>query len=116
MFTYKLTGLTTANRRKDRRTPLALPGTANEKSVLIMDVSLGGLIFRGDRLQFRLGDEILVEMDVPPLGDVAIGANVVRVADQNEYGAAFMGLSSDAFELIEAVEFGRHRRPLRQVA
>jgi hypothetical protein len=95
---------------------MSIPGTANDKTVHIMDVSLGGLTFRTDRIAFAIGDEVLMELDVPHLGDVAIGANIVRIVDANEYGVAYTGLSSDAFKLLEALEIGRHRRPMLKVA
>jgi PilZ domain len=116
MLGYKFKGLTAINRRKDRRHIVLVPGKANDQPVLIKDVSLGGLSFTTSRIKLEVGDEVLIDLDVLGLGDVAIGASIVRIRDEHEYGAAFIGLSSDAFRLIEALELGRDRRPVLKVA
>jgi len=116
MLGYKFKGLTAVNRRKDRRYMILVPGKANDQQVLIKDVSLGGLSFTTSQIELDIGDEVLLELDVFDLGDVAIGASVVRIRDGHEYGVAFIGLSSDGFKLIEALELGQHRRPVLKVA
>ncbi len=116
MLGYKFKSLTAMNRRQDRRHVILAPGVANDQPVLIKDVSLGGLAFTTRQIELDIGDEVLIELDVFDLGDVAIGASVVRIRDGHEYGVAFTGLSSDGFKLIEAMELGKHRRPMLKVA
>jgi PilZ domain len=116
MLGYKFKGLTAINRRKDRRYMMLIPGKANEQSVLIKDVSLGGLAFTTSEIELKVGDEVLIELDVFDLGDVAIGASIVRIRDEHEYGVEFIGVSSDTVKLIEALEFGHYSHPVLKVA
>lgn len=116
MLGYKFRGVTAVNRRKDRRVPISVPGKANGKPVLVKNISLGGLAFVTNRIKFKLGDEVLLELNVLGLGDVTIGGSVVRISDRTQYGVAFMGLSSDAFKMIEALELGQYRRRMLRVA
>ncbi len=116
MLGYKFKGLTAVNRRKDRRIPISIPGMANGNSVLVKDISLGGLAFVESKIKFDIGEDVLLELNVLGIGDITIGASIVRVRDGHEYGAAFIGLSSDAFKLIETLELGQHRRRFLKVA
>ena len=116
MLGYKFKGLTAINRRKDRRYVMLIPGKANEQPVLIKNVSVGGLAFTTNQIELDVGDEVLIELDVIDIGDVAIGASVVRIRDGHEYGVAFTGVSSDTFKLIEALELGNYSRPVLKVA
>jgi hypothetical protein len=111
MLGYKFRGLTEVNRRRDRRVVVSLPATVNLKPVLLKDISLGGLAFITDTAKFKVGDDVLIEIDVPDQGRVKIGACIVRQYGHGEYGVAFTGLSADAFRLIEHLEMGHHRRP-----
>lgn len=110
MFGYKFRGLTDVNRRRDRRIVVSLPATVNRKPVLLKDISLGGLAFISETRRFKVGVDVLVEIDVPEEGCVKIGACIVRKRGKSEYGAAFTGLSVQAFRLIEHLETGHHRR------
>ncbi len=110
MLGYKFRGLTDTNRRKDRRVVVSLPATVNRKPVLLKNMSLGGLAFIADEVKFEIGDDVLIELDVPGEGHVKIGASIVRTREKHEYGAAFTGLSADAFRLIEHLELGHHHR------
>ena len=115
MLGYKFRGLTAVNRRRDRRIPISVPGKANGKSVLVKNISLGGLAFITNKIKFGIGDDVLLELDILDLGHIKIGASVVR-KKQFEYGVAFIGLSSDAFKLIETLELGQYRRRMLKVA
>lgn len=116
MLGYKFRGVTAVNRRKDRRVPISIPGKANGKPVLVKNISLGGLAFVTNRIRFKVGEEILLELNILGLGDITIGGTIVRVTDRTQYGVAFMGLSSDAFKMIEALELGQYRRRMMRVA
>ena len=116
MLGYKFRGLTAVNRRKDRRIPVSIRAEISGKSALIKDISLGGLGFVTNKVKFNIGDDILVELNVADIGSVKIGASVVRAKDTHEYGAAFLGLSSNAFRLIETLELGQYRRRNLKVA
>ena len=116
MLGYKFKGLTAINRRRDKRHIVLVPGKANDQPVMIKDVSLGGLAFTTSRIKLDVGDEILIELEVFDLGEVSIGATIVRIKDRQEYGVAFTGLSSDAFRLIEMLELGHDPRPVLKVA
>ena len=99
MLGYKFRGVTAVNRRRDRRIPVSLPAKVNGETVLLKDISLG--------------DDVLVDLHIREIGHVNIGASVVRTDGKCEYGVAFMGLSSDAFKLIENLEMGQYRRLLK---
>lgn len=116
MLGYKFRGLTAVNRRKDRRIHISALARISGKSVLIKDISLGGLAFITNKIKFEIGDDILIEIDIPDVGCVKIGATVVRLEGTHEYGAAFIGLSADAFKLIETLELGNYRRRQLNVA
>jgi len=116
MLGYKFKGLTAVNRRRDRRIPVSVPATANGLPVMLKDISLGGLAFITKRSRHAIGDEVLIQLDLSDLGRVKIGASIVRVQGKNEYGVAFIGLSADAFRLIETLELGKYRRRLQRVA
>lgn len=111
MLGYKFQGVTAANRRKDRRIVVSLPATVNRKAVLLKNISLGGLAFMADEVKFEVGDDVLIELDLPGEGHIKIGASIVRTRGRQEYGVAFTGLSADAFRMIEHLEMGHHRRP-----
>lgn len=111
MFGYKFRGLTDVNRRRDRRIIISLPARVNRKPVLLKDISLGGLAFISEMKRFKVGADVLVEIELPDEGCVKIGACIVRKHGKSEYGAAFTGLSVKAFRLIEHLEVGYHRRP-----
>ena len=110
MFGYKFRGLTDVNRRRDRRIVVSLPTTVNRKPVLLKDISLGGMGFISETKRFKVGADVLVEIQLPDEGYVKIGACIVRKRGKTEYGAAFTGLSVQAFRLIEHLEIGHHRR------
>lgn len=110
MFGYKFRGLTDVNRRRDRRLVVSLPATVNRKPVLLKDISLGGMGFISETKRFKVGADVLVEIQLPDEGFVKIGACIVRKRGKTEYGAAFTGLSVQAFRLIEHLEIGHHRR------
>lgn len=110
MLGYKFRGLTDVNRRRDRRVVVSMPATVNRKPVLLKDISLGGLAFISDVKRFKVGKDVLIEIDVPEEGRVKIGACIVRKRGEHEYGVAFTGLSADAFRLIEHLETGHSRR------
>ena len=111
MFGYKFRGLTDVNRRRDRRIVVSLPATVNRKAVLLKDISLGGMAFISEMKRFKVGADVMVEITLPDEGCVKIGACIVRKRGKTEYGAAFTGLSVQAFRLIEHLEVGHHRRP-----
>lgn len=113
MLGYKFRGVTAVNRRRDRRIPVSLPAKVNGETVLLKDISLGGLAFISDEAEFEVGDDVLVDLHIREIGHVNIGACVVRTDGKHEYGVAFMGLSSDAFKLIENLEMGQYRRVLK---
>jgi c-di-GMP-binding flagellar brake protein YcgR len=110
MFGYKFRGLADVNRRRDRRIVVSLPTTVNQKPVLLKDISLGGLAFISEMKRFKVGADVLVEIQLPDEGCIKVGACVVRKRGKSEYGAAFTGLSVQAFRLIEDIETGHHRR------
>lgn len=116
MLGYKFKGLTAINRRRDRRIPISLPARVNGVPVLITDVSLSGLAFISENERFELHDDVLVELDIMEFGCVKIGAVVVRNRGTYEYGVAYVGLSSNAFKLIENLEMRQVRRTTRKVA
>jgi PilZ domain len=116
MLGYKYRGLTAINRRKDRRIPISIPGMANGTSVVVKNISLGGLAFIANKIKFDIGEDVLLELHVLGIGDITIGASIVRAGGEHEYGVAFIGLSSDAFKLIETLELGQHRRHILRVA
>lgn len=152
MLGYKFRGHTAVNRRRDRRIPVSLSAEANGGSIVVKDISLGGLAFTSEGTTFEIGDDILIELDVQGVGSIRIGATIVRshvvpvkqektkppsskalqkalLANsvlakkfrpkkpkpkvQGEYGAAFIGLSSNAFKMIENIELGQFRRVMR---
>ena len=110
MFGYKLRGHAPVNRRRDRRFPVSLPAKVNDETVLLKDISLGGLGFFSEETEFEVGDDVLVEIEFSPTHTVKIGASIVRTDGKQEYGASFLGLSSNAFQLIEDLELGQFRR------
>ena len=110
MFGYKLKGHAPVFRRRDRRFPVSLPATVNDVTVLLKDISLGGLGFFADEEEFEVGEDVLVEIEFSPTHIVKIGATIVRTHGETEYGASFLGLSSNAFQLIEDLELGQLRR------
>jgi len=116
MVGYKFKGLTAINRRKDRRHMVLVPGKANDQPVLIKDVSVGGLAFTASQIKLEAGDEVLIELDVFDLGNVAICASVVRIRNGHEYGVEFTGVSSDTVRLIEALQLGQYSDPVLKVA
>jgi hypothetical protein len=116
MLGYKFKGLTAINRRRDRRIPISLPARVNGVPVLIRDVSLGGLAYISENARFELYDDVLIELDIVEFGSVKIGAVVVRTQGKYEYGVSFVGLSSDAFKLIESLETRQIHRVTRKVA
>ena len=85
MLGYRFRGLTDVNRRRDRRVVVSLPATVNRKPVLLKDVSLGGLGFISEAAKFKVGSDVLIEIDVPEEGRVKIGASVVRCYGNDEY-------------------------------
>lgn len=87
---------------------VSLPTTVNRKPVLLKDISLGGLAFISETKRFKVGADVVVEIQLPE-GCVKIGACIVRKRGKSEYGAAFTGLSVEAFRVIEDLEIG-HRR------
>jgi hypothetical protein len=110
MFGYKFRGLTDVNRRKDRRIVVSLPTTVNRKPVLLKDISLGGLAFISEMKRFKVGADVVVEIQLPGDGCIRVGACIVRKRGKSEYGASFTGLSVQAFRLIEDLETGHNRR------
>jgi hypothetical protein len=116
MLGYKFKGLTAINRRRDRRIPITLPARVNGVPVLLRDVSLGGLSFISENARFELHDDVLIELDIIEFGCVKIGAVVVRARGNDEYGVTYVGLSSNAFKLIENLETRQVHRGARKVA
>jgi len=113
MLGYKFKGLTSINRRRDRRVPVSLPADVNDTPVLIKDISLSGLAFISENRGFDIGDDVLIEFHLFDVGSIKIGASIVRFDGKYDFGAAFIGLSSDAFKLIENLETGQYRRTLK---
>jgi hypothetical protein len=152
MLGYKFRGHTAINRRRDRRIPISLSAEANGGNIEVKDISLGGLAFMAEGSAFEIGDDILIELNVEGVGNIQIGATIVRakmiareeskpkrprskalekallansvlakkfrpkpakLKVKREYGAAFIGLSSSAFKMIENIEMGQFRRVLR---
>lgn len=116
MLGYKFKGLTAVNRRRDRRIPVSLPARVNGVSVLLKDISLGGLAFISESARFDLHDDVLIELDVFDVGSIRIGAVIVRTKGKYEYGVSYVGLSSDAFKLIENLEMRQFNRATLKVA
>lgn len=114
MLGYKFRGLTAVNRRRDRRIPISLPATVNGVSVLLKDISLGGLAYISENARFDLHDDVLIELNIFDVGCIKIGAVIVRTQGKYEYGVSFIGLSSNAFKLIESLETRQfNRMPLK---
>src|SRR3546814_15695863 len=99
----KLKGFTRDEKRRDRRTPVALPMQVGSARATMTDISLGGFAFEADSGRVRPGAAFTATVQLEDGTALEVEAQVVRVEQGYRAGAMFTKLSSRAFRILEQI-------------
>lgn len=105
----KLKGFSSDEKRRDRRTRVALPMRIGSAGATMTDLSLGGFAFEADRGRIRPGAPFTATVELEDGSVLELEARVVRVDQQYRAGAMFTKLSSRAFRIVERLQAGWKR-------
>lgn len=105
----KLKGFTSDEKRRDRRTPVALPMQVGSARATMTDISLGGFAFEADSGRIRPGAAFTAMVQLDDGTALEVEAQVVRVEQGYRAGAMFTKLSSRAFRIVERLQAGWKR-------
>ena len=103
-------------RRRDRRRGLQIEARLGGHEILVSDLSASGFgaaIDATDRspFDFRLGQQLRLDLTLPDGSAYSFTVEIVRPLGENGViGGTFVDLSSEAYDIIEALLTGRRKR------